>query len=435
MKAKILFLNLLFFFTYDLVSQNLKASIESEKSNNVHNVDTIKVNNSSEYTYKFFIEAEQNSSFLNSTLSFEVVENDFSVNTKKIFLPSKREMIINNSSSTMRESFTIKFIGNSKDDRVIKLKLNGRKPDGTNITFDSASKTELTLYIKPFKKTETKRDNEFWLFTGTNIDLLDGVKAKDLYFKGTYLTKIAKNKNTFLDEFWFYVTFGKNRFVNEKDTISNQNYTTISLNSSSLDSVNLIRGVYNSSIETTIENIYGSIDILYNIKPLATKKTNLFLGASFYLGLQNVNYNYNNSLSISDTTMVLKDSLLDMRFRSPLQDLSLTRQLSNVSLGIMHIYSGDKLNIKTNINLGYSVLVFPRSQFSRNGLVLLTEYESSWDPYLQLRIDGTVLTPGISLGFESILRRNDLPLFNVYFSKVINFEKVSSLFTKVESLK
>ena len=76
-------------------------------------------------------------------------------------------------------------------------------------------------------KDTSENGYEFWLFTGTNLDLIDGVKTKDLYFKGSYLTNL-KNRQKFTKH-WIYFTFGKNRYVSDQDTISDTPFSSVYL--------------------------------------------------------------------------------------------------------------------------------------------------------------------------------------------------------------
>lgn len=269
---------------------------------------------------------------------------------------------------------------------------------------------------------------EFWLFTGTNLDLLDGVKAKDLYFKGSYLTNL-KNGQKFTNH-WLYFTFGKNRYVSDQDTISDTPFSsrvpTVG------DSITIARGYYNSSRVTVTENLFASLD--YMFKACTSNTSDLYVTGGFYFGLRTLKESYKNGSYMADTVSYLLNRDSVYRFSSILNERSHKQFNYNISVGILHILSTKLVNVKTHLQAGLNTFVYP-AQSVKSGWNERVTYGNQHSLFVQVRMEATVLKPGISIGVESFIRENAFPLFNISLSKVIDFEQLGTLFGKTSTLK
>ena len=106
----------------------------------------------------------------------------------------------------------------------------------------------------------------------------------------------------------------------------------------------------------------------------------------------------------------------------------------NISAGILHLLSTKVVNVKTHVQAGLNKLVYP-VQSVKSGWIERVTYGNQYSLFVQLRMEATVLKPGISIGFESFVRQNAFPLFNISLSKVIDFEQLGTLFGKTSTLK
>jgi hypothetical protein len=394
-------------------------------------IDTLTADTRQEITQIFKVIVPKQDKFDGSIVTFEIVKTDISPD--KIYLPDEKTITLVDSKDTIKKEFTIKFQRSQKDDRLLTLKLTATDKAGKSLTlFDSA--TVYKVYAKP-KAADTLKDasgsgQEFWLFTGTNLDLLDGVKAKELYFKGSYLFNLKQDARS--TRSWIYLTFGKERFFADKDSASNGNFSDHLTRGPLGDSITIVRGMYNSSRNVTTDNIFTSLDYLYRIGELSSKESSLFLNAGFYIGLQTIKSTYSNTVVWADTSTSLRRPDSVYQFRPMYRDSKLKQLNYNFSFGFTHILSTAKLNVKSQLRTGVNMYSYPES-FSRSGFSENVQYRTAPSVFTQLRLDATVLNPGIAIGFEAFVRQGQFPLFNVSLTKVLDFTQLSSLFGAVQS--
>lgn len=394
-----------------------------------HKIDTVQSDAKKDASVTFKVIVPKQDKFKDAKVEIFVAESDMS--PSNVYLPNDPTITIGSSADTIKKDFNFKFQRSDKDDRVLTLKLNAKDKDGKDLSL-SDSNIIYKAYIKPLisdtLSDASQKGHEFWLFTGTNLDLLDGVKMKELYFKGTYLFNFKNDKQT--TRSWVYLTFGKNRYFSDRDSLSRIPFKDMVLKATPGDSITIANGYYNSFRQTVTDNIFASFDYLYNIRELSAKNSKLFLNLGFYFGLQTLKTSYNNHDILSDTTTYLRKVDSSYIFRPLLGDSKVRQFNYNISFGFTHILSTEKLNIKTQLTAGLNIFNYPYS-IVRNSTNEYSFYETKKQLFTQLRIDGTVLNAGLSIGFETFIRRGEIPLFNVSLTKVIDIEQLSSLFGKL----
>jgi hypothetical protein len=139
---------------------------------------------------------------------------------------------------------------------------------------------------------------------------------------------------------------------------------------------------------------------------------------------------YSNQNIISDTNTYFRKPDSSYIFRPLLRESKIRQFNYNISFGFTHILSTEKTNVKTHLTAGLNIFNYPYS-IVRTSINEFTSYKKDTKPFIQLRIDGTVLNSGISIGFETFIRQGQIPLFNVSLTKVLDIEQLSSLFGKV----
>ncbi len=423
---KITFLLLMTFLSLSLSGQDtMKVFFEKD-------IDTLYTDTKKEYTHSFRIIVPKQDKFRDAIIEFFVEKNDMS--PSGIFLPDERTVKVGSSEDTIRKEFNVKFNRHEKDDRIVLLKLKATDKNGKAIPVYNENNS-YRIYIKPLSKDTLedaqKNGYEFWLFTGTNIDLLDGVKLKELYFKGSYLINF-KNNDRFT-RYWMHLTFGKNRFFSDRDSLSRISFNDIVMSPSSQDSITIARGYYNSFRQTVTDNIFSSVDILYNIEEWSSQRSKLFLNAGFYIGLQTLRTTYENHSVIADTLTYerVPDSIY--RFRPLAQESKIREFNYNLGIGFTHILSTDKINVKTHFSTGLNAFTYPYARRTE-GISESVFYQNRRMLFVQLRAEATVLNPGISIGFETFIREGQIPLFNISLTKVLDITQLSSLFGTVQSI-
>jgi hypothetical protein len=396
--------------------------------------DTVKTSAEKQVTFTVILRAPNQTAFAGHKVELAVENSDFSIPAADVFLPSDKTLSIDNTGESNEKAFTIIFNRHDKDDRTINLRLNLYDATGNPVT-STDSRLKKTIYIKPSKadtlSDASKNGYEFWLFTGTNLDLLDGVKAKELYFKGSYLVNIKKN-NTFTKH-WIYTTFGKNRYFSDKDSLGRVPFSEELPRAVPGDSITLVRGSYSSLRESVTDNIFTSFEYLNFISDFSSPTSKIFATLGFSLNLQSIKTSYTNKNILSDTSTFLRIADSSYVFRP----LNLERKIKqfnyNLHFGFTHILSTDAINIKTQLIAGINRFTYPYASV-RNSTIDRTFYKNEQDVFFQLKIDATVLSPGISIGFEFFLRRTEIPLFNVSLTKVLDIKQIGSLFGKVPAI-
>lgn len=425
---KILQILVFTFLSMSVFSQvKLKAYFENK-------IDTIKSDTRKEITLACKVIIPMQDSFTDARIEISVGENEIWPDNSKIYLPSDRSIKVDNSKDTLFKTFDIKVPRDKKDDRIVILKLTGYDKAGKSLTLVD-SNIVYRLYIKPIVSDTLSEANkqgyEFWFFTGTNLDLLDGVKLKELYFKGSCLINFKNGEKS--TRSWSYFTFGKNRFFSDKDSLSRIPFSDMIQTATPGDSITIARGYYSSFRETVTDNIFSSIDYLINIKELSSEDSKFFLNCGLYFGLQTLKTSYNNHDIISDTNIYLRKLDSSYIFRPLLSESKIRQANFNLSVGFMHILSTDKINIKTHFTGGINIFDYPYS-IVKSSINEYDIYKREMKPYIQIRLESTVLNPGLSIGFETFIRQGQIPLFNVSLTKVLDIQQISSLFGKVPTI-
>jgi hypothetical protein len=276
---KILFsLSLTLVFTNVFCQDKLKAFFE-------HKIDTLYSDTKKETSQSFKIIVPKQEKFKDAKIEFTIEESDIS--PSHVFLPNERTIKIGSSEDTIKKDFSVKFQRSPKDDRLLILKLSATDKNGKIISL-ADSNIIYKIYIKPQSldslKDASRKGYEFWLFTGTNLDLLDGAKLKELYLKGSYLVNFKKGACS--TRSWMFMTFGKNRFFSERDSLSRIAFSDIILKPTPGDSITIANGYYNSFRETVTDNIFASVDFFIILRISHQKNRNFLLMEDFILAFK-----------------------------------------------------------------------------------------------------------------------------------------------------
>lgn len=389
------------------------------------NNDTITSSNKTEITHEFSVELLKSKSIDSVIVTVNLIETEFSIPKSDIFLVSDLTIKGDTTKNTTKK-FKIKFLRNFKDDRLIKFNLIARK-NGKEVKIKD--NREYTLYVKPAVKDSLKsalnKGYEFWVFTGTNLDLLDGVKARELFLKGNYLFNLKKDEKE--SQSWINIGFGKNRYFSEKDTIQTKSFVE-EIPTTSLDSTTLVYGKFNSLRTTETNSIFLDLDYMFQVKQISSITSKIFLKAGFSISLQDIRNTYKNNVIVSDTITVAvgnRDSEVPMFRTIKYKQFNLS-----FNVGFAHIFDNDEVNIKSFLSIGLNRLNYPYGSVERNNGEI---FQSKLKPYLQFKMDATVLKPGLSIGLENFLRIGEVPLFNVTLTKVIDLSQLNSLFAKLKT--
>lgn len=362
-----------------------------------------------------------------TTIKIELLESDLPIDKKDIGLTDIGLKI--DEEKDEKGEFKISLKNKSTDDRIVKLGIVAKDSTGKKIPLKPGITTKI-IHIKNISGLKKNWDNEFWLFTGTNLDLLDGPLAKDLYFRSTYLQNLNLNEKKSLN--WFFISFGKNRYFSDIDSSSQFTYVKV-LKNINQDSSLVEQGIYRSYRKTKSENISIDLNLMRELKIFSTEDTKLFFMTGLNLGLQTSEEVYDNNNILRKDTSIIRIS--PSSFGTPIRSVEKSQQFNtDVSFGLMHILAKKNINVKTMMMTGFNSASVPSFGRSRTnpGSPVISNNEHF---FFKARIDATVLDPGISLGFEIYTRHGKVPQFNASFTKVFDLQNLGNAFGKVNQAK
>ena len=340
-------------------------------------------------------------------------------------------------------STNILIKNDSLHERSLWLKLTVYDSAGNKTALCDKCKEKL-IYFEKYKPIDsTNMNHEFWLFVGTNLDLVDGVQAQDLYFRADYLSTINKRN-------WFFVSLGKDRYFDYTDSVYGVPYGSVKY-PAVRDSLSYTTGHFTALYASKTENLFLNLKHLFKLSA-RTKVSVLFLESGIDLSyLTNTRFLKGVTINDSSTSKVPAPAAnMPSYFPYILSNFNPTVEKSwsyNFSTGLMHVFNQDDLNIKTQLIFGVNYTQYPKtSPFNSIGGEL-DQYTHSTAFFTRFRIDATVLNPGISFGFEvytAIQKSTDFqvtyingdqkfarPLFNISLTKVLDVRHIKSLFAGV----
>jgi hypothetical protein len=306
---------------------------------------------------------------------------------------------------------------------------------------------EKLIYIEKYEPYDSANINhEFWLFIGTNLDLVDGIQAQDLYFRADYLFKIKKKQ-------WFFVSLGKNRYFDYTDSVFGAPFGSVTYPAVN-DSLKYTSGHFNGVYVSKTENLFFNLKHLFQLSH-DNNTSNFFLESGVDLQYLTTT-RYWKGVTITDSSfknVPAPPPSMPSYFPFIVTNFNSTVQKSwnyNFSTGIMHIFNQHDLNIKTQLMLGLNYTQYPKSPSFASYNHEVDQYSHNMAFFTRFRMDATVLSPGVSFGFEvyTIVQRSTdflvtyiegdnkiaRPLFNISLTKVLDIKHIKSLLSGVTPL-
>lgn len=376
--------------------------------------------------FDFSIQIAKQSNNHKTKVYYGLIENEFQIDKVDCSLPIDN-FIESDTSNNVNSKGKVIFKYTGDKDRLIRVKLLFGVSGNDTLNFISKD-TVLNIYVrKAPKDTLThKTSHEMWFYSGTNFDLLEGIKAEELYFKGSYLFGLGKSDSLNEQKKLAYITFGKNRYFSERDSITGISFTEQA--PAIQDSIGRIRGTYNTLRRIKVDNIYFTLNGLCKLGDNLNQKSRLYGSYGIGANLQKVNYSYSNyDINQLDTLYVEYAQGDTVRYNPMAQNISFSKFSYNLNLGLMHILRTDKVNVKTQLLIGANINNEP-FLIRQIGTNRVEYYERKLQVWSKFEILATALKPGVSLGFETIINGGAPPIFNVSLTKVLDLEAIGSLF-------
>lgn len=359
-------------------------------------------------------------------VKIEIDKAKTTANLNSLRLPLVSEFVLDGGKDTLQFQYKFSVERDKEDDKALAFRLLATDQDGQNVQVEN-DKVQI-VYLKPqipdsLKNSETL---EFWFFVGTNFDVFDGVKPQELFFRSNTLLKVSRR-------FFAQVGFYKSRYFSLD---SSANPTIVRRDElRSPDSTYTVGfGKYHRVTKQTVDPIGLQLDAFFKLTrtPLGNN-SNFF--ATLGIDFSTRTTITENSFSDFDTVQIKvynRDSLYRGSFGElPAEKTSFQNRVYNFNAGLLWVFDDSEVNVKAHIVGGLS-------NFTNLYLIVpLTGtkfYKSSRKPYMQFRMFATYKPIGVSFGFESFIRRSDVPQFNFTLSKVIDLRHFLSVLAPVSSL-
>lgn len=428
MKNLYLFLSLSFLLAAPATAQQTVKIFFEQAQDTIRREETVS-------TYPITIKSD---SVLIKTDSLYLYTVTAKIDEVKSTLP-KSDYKLNFSSVTLDKissgyTFFLTLQGDTEIDRDRHLFLNleitkGGKKVGINLP---RSNSTLHITVQSFKALNKYN---YLGYIGTNFDLIDGVKARDLFFAvNLFVPPLQKTQ-----KFGFVLTLYGNRTISLTDTSGRVSYTSKIIGLPG-DSARSYREEALRTVTRVSDNLGATFIPLFKLGQVSKSEQNtqLYYAPQFEFIWRRT------KITTSYKDKVLLDST-DRANRPISGTLILTPTNETIPLNIYDVYLGlaglmlnhenDFISIRIQSSLGFNISYTANS--SRDIRILdKPSYQRAWDPFFYARAWVTEPISGLTFGAEvsnTFLRGNYRPYYNVTLSKAINLNALGAIFQPVTS--
>lgn len=403
---------------YEIGFTEKEITIVKDKDEDVLKEITFKVKNADDDAYKDYkleIEADGTTSTLPGC--------DYEIGFRKGSLRGLPET----------NKMYIKVKADSLEDRVrtLVLKIKVTDKSGTVLSNDKNGADEetytITITVKPYSMPLSQYN--YLAYLGTNFDLVDGIKAKNLFFA----------TNVFLPRYrdvGFTVSMYGNRTLTLSDTSANTIFTSGIVGHG--DSTVRYRSKATAANSFVSDNLGAHTSMLVPLGFLSEKRNQIQLyyspSCEFVWRRITSSTTYSN-LALYDSSVVhnpIPDySVMEM----PLQR-TLNYNIYDIYFGFLGatvVHETDNISVRLQLTLAYSISYAPTTGTFVN-LVNTTTYQKSEDLSFAGRVWITEPTTGLTLQAEVFNNsKRPRPYYGVTLSKAFNFKNLASIFQPIST--
>lgn len=377
--------------------------------------DTIQIPKDSLVLYK--VEAKVNDN--KSTIPASAYKLEFnSINLEK--LPSKYTFFLTIEGDTIADR-----------DRILFLDLELIKKGKKTPLKSKSNNLSLAITVEGFKGINKYN---YLGYVGTNFDLIDGVKAKDLFFAVNVLSAPKETS----DLFGFYLTLYGNRTISQTDTSGRVTYTSRILGMKG-DSARYYTSQALKTITSVSDNLGATFTPLFKLNKFSEngRNTKIYYAPQFEFIWRR------KTITTKYADIVLVDSL--DRANRPIRGNFVTPTINTVPLNVYDMYLGlagmflshenEFISIRVQATLGYNFSYIANN--SKSNIDGNTPYIKEENFFSYMRTWITEPISGLTFGAEvsnNIFNKNRYrPYYNVTLSKAINLNALGAIFQPVTS--
>lgn len=282
-----------------------------------------------------------------------------------------------------------------------------------------ADNQKIEIIVKGIKKEEKVLSNYSYLsYAGTNFDLVDGTKPKNLFFATNVFIPPVKNKN----RYGFYLSLYGNRTMSDIDSTGNVRRTSKIIKQT--DTTYLKYTEQTKMITTRVsDNIGAHINLLvpfFNKNEKSDLKMYYSPSLEFVWRRTKINQQFKDPI-LQDSTMVGGIIPGSMVF-----DTNSNRQFNEYSFnaglaGLFVALENSAISVRIHASTGYSSNFYPTQSMHTNTTVTTRSH----DIFFSGRVWITEPVTGITLQAEvTNTSKNPRPFFGATLSKAFNLKDI-----------
>ncbi len=327
-----------------------------------------------------------------------------------------------------KHSFFVRIKGDTMPDRdrelVLKIELYGTELKSEN----TGEKQKLTLSVRGIEPP--LNDFNYLAYIGTNFDLVEGIKAKNLFFAtNIYAPNRIQNWGV-----GFYLSLYGNRTLTSVDTSGNT--TILAGVERRNDSLIHYRETSDRIRSRVSDNIGVYFSPLLNLKNLSlNKNTQIFYSPSveFIWRRTSVNTVFSNREAFDTVVVAPNNPQLPISGNAIMVNFNEYNFNWSV-LGFMIAHENKRISLRMHVvAVGLSHIY--RSTGSSSALSLADpNYSRTFDPFFSGKVWITEATTGITLQAEVTNNLRTLrPYYGITLSKAFDFKHLGTLFQPITS--
>ncbi|MES2458059.1 MAG: hypothetical protein V4594_21050 [Bacteroidota bacterium] len=382
--------------------------------------DKIPAGPAKEIDYKIVVTIPSAVNFPGYKINVAVDPNKTTLPLENILMPLVTVISVDKQTE---DAIEIKIKRDASDDKTVGFKITAVDASGTDQTSMIGNK-EMLVLVKPLSPEGLTKSDNILLYTGTNFDFIDGIRPKDLYFRFSGLLNMKNNdKET---PWWLYINAGKDRFASAQDSVERMSYSDLDITKFHRDTVYLKNGFYKSAFDVVTDNFFTSFDVMRELNNSDNDK--LFAVAELYIGYQSIRTKYKNKILTTQAVSAPRSVVGDTVKINPVVTDNTRHQVNyNIGFGLMYKQTNDTFDVRVSVIGGYNTSAYT-SSVRRNATVGPDMLGPRQGISLRIRTEATLLNPlGVSLGFETLMRYQRVPIFSVSLTKVLSIKQLNTL--------
>jgi hypothetical protein len=297
---------------------------------------------------------------------------------------------------------------------------------------------ELEKAYNTMKGEDKIADYNYMGYIGTNFDLIEGIKAKNVFFAINVLSKPKKDR----DKIGFYISLYGNRTLSKNDSIKNitHSYRVFDSIVDNQTQKYSQRQQYNFSKTVNNDNLGAYFSPLIKVWSLSNLDgaTQLFVCPSLEFIWRRVSV-VNRISNIRNERPFLVSGTTE-NFTNPINTNLKSYQFNsydfNMGGGFWMIHENTKISVRLNMNVGWLRSFAPDMEKALDieSFELNNDYLKTGDIFYTGKLWITESSTGITLQAE-ILNTLDKPnpFYGVTLSKAFDFEKLGNFFKPITS--